>query len=169
LCSHFESRTKKTFGEAPINYKYNGSDVEPKSMEYQPSDYRSSPENQRMESSHRSRYTNETNQLNKDKSIYRSTPEIHHRTNEPFGTSSYNSLPREDHFESGTAQRFRSERFLNREESDRRTDRLVDSGIENDFRRDSSENYQSSSRPVRIRRDLYNESEDEGWLALFLL
>lgn len=162
--SHFESRTKKTFGEArdsPINYKYNGSDLEPKSMEYQPSDYRSSPENQRFESSHRSR---ETNKLNKDKSIYRSTPEIHHRT----GTSSYNSLPREDHFESGTAQRFRSERFLNREESDRRTDRLVDSGIENDFRRDSSENYQSSSRPVRIRRDLYNESEDEGWLPLFL-
>lgn len=138
-------------------------------MEYQPSDYRSSPENQRFESSHRSRYTNETNKLNKDKSIYRSTPEIHHRTGQPCGTSSYNSLPREDHFESGTAQRFRSERFLNREESDRRTDRLVDSGIENDFRRDSSENYQSSSRPVRIRRDLYNESEDEGWLTLFLL
>ncbi|XP_066150835.1 microtubule-associated protein futsch isoform X2 [Euwallacea fornicatus] len=169
--SHFETRTKKFFGDprdSPSGFKYELSDNEPKSFDYQPSDYRSSPENQRFDSSHsRCRYVQEKPNLIKDKSIYRSTPEIHQRA-QPFGSSFHGSLPREDRFESGNAQRFRSERFLNREESDRRTDRLVDSGIENDFRRDSTENYKVHARTPR-HRDLYNESEDEGFASSLLI
>lgn len=169
---HVESRTKKFFGDpndalAAPGYKYNDhlSD-EPKS--YQMSHYRSSPENHRLESSHntnsRSRYRTEKPKLLKDKNMYRSTPEIHNTShpNNRNHNSYHDSLPRDDKFAgNSSSQRFRSERFLNREESDRRTDRFVDSGIENDFRRDSSENYQPT-RPIRTHRDLYNESEDEG-------
>lgn len=154
LRRHFETGTKKVFGEP-----HELSDTEPKSLEYQLSDYRSSPENQRFPTNNR-RY--EQGKLLKDKNMYRSTPEIHNRSLSRDRNGSYHdSLPREEALDKSRSQRFRSEIFLNREESDRRTDRFVDSGIENDFRRDSSENYRPV-RPLRTHPDLYNESEDEG-------
>ncbi|KAL1502210.1 hypothetical protein ABEB36_007386 [Hypothenemus hampei] len=121
-------------------------------------DYPSSPEDRNRK-------------LVKNKSIYQSTPEIYQRSH-PVGRSYHDSLPRgEQNQFRGSSQKFRSEYHLNRQESDRRTDRLVDSGIENDFRRDSSENYHpsSGSRPIRARPDIYNESEDEGFASSLLI
>ncbi|KAH1006746.1 hypothetical protein HUJ05_007451 [Dendroctonus ponderosae] len=163
---HFQTHTKKVFGEP-----HELSDTEPKSLEYPLSDYRSSPETQRFEPpftiENISRY--EQPKLLKDKNMYRSTPEIHNRTLSTDRNGSYHdSLPREEALDKGRSQRFRSETFLNREESDRRTDRFVDSGIENDFRRDSSENYRPA-RPLRTHPDLYNESEDEGFASSLLI
>lgn len=46
-------------------------------------------------------------------------------------------------------------------------DKFGDSGIENDFRRDSGENWRAS-RPPR-RREYCNESEDEGFASSLLI
>ncbi|XP_050308103.1 uncharacterized protein LOC126744646 isoform X2 [Anthonomus grandis grandis] len=168
---HFESRTKRYYGTPndPISNKYE-LDNEPKSL----SDYRSSPENNQFESSHHTTThngyrTEKPKQLIKDKHIYKSTPEMYYDNHFRSAHSSYHeSLPRGNKIESKNSQKFRSERFLNRNESDRRTDRLADSGIENDLRRDSSENY-PVARPRRGDSDLYNESEDEGFASSLLI
>ncbi|XP_057659153.1 uncharacterized protein LOC130895699 isoform X2 [Diorhabda carinulata] len=52
------------------------------------------------------------------------------------------------------------------EENDRR-ERFVDSGIENDFRKESTDNFRSRSR--RSRKDYCNESEDEGFASSLLI
>ncbi|CAG9766416.1 unnamed protein product [Ceutorhynchus assimilis] len=149
-----ESRTKKYFGAPDL------SDSEPKSL-----DYRSAPMDtrHRYDSSQtintRNRYrTSEKPKLVKDKTIYRSTPEMFHNSHQIPPRSYHDSLPREEKFV----------KTLNRQESDRRTDRLVDSGIENDIRRDSSENYRPT-RPARTKHELYNESEDEGFASSLLI
>ncbi|CAH0551686.1 unnamed protein product [Brassicogethes aeneus] len=169
-----ESRSKKYFGDHPKDirngHNYSSFENEPKSFDSQISDYRSSPENRQFEASH-NRYNvrSEKQKIFKDRDHYKSTPEIHHQRDYTNGyrDSYHESLKREKHDDSLlNSSKYRSERYLDHSESERK-DKFGDSGIENDFRRDSSENYRVT-RPPR-RRDYGNESEDEGFASSLLI
>ncbi|XP_065169080.1 uncharacterized protein [Atheta coriaria] len=148
ITSETKVETKKYQTE---KYRY-GFDPEPKSFDSQASDYRSSPESRPFETSHRNTHTNkytlksqQQQQLTKDRNFYKSNPEIHMR--------SYNY---DDH------RRFHDSYHdsLKRGEIERK-DKFGDSGIENDFRRDSGER--------RKRGECSNESEDEGFASSLLI
>ncbi|XP_072391778.1 uncharacterized protein blo isoform X5 [Diabrotica undecimpunctata] len=128
----------------PNGYQYNGFDNEPKSFDSQIS---SSPENRRYETSH-------SYKKDEYRTFHKSTPDIYR--------SHQDSLQRENVERRTGSSNYRSEYF---EDSDRR-ERFADSGIENDFRRDSRDNFRS--RP-RHRRDYCNESEDEGFASSLLI
>lgn len=144
-----ESRSMQYFGEYndQLDYenrlKTNGFDSEPKSFD---SHISSSPE-YRYETSHG--YTRDENST-----FHKSTPDIYYR-------SQQDSLKRENVERRTASSNYRSD-YL--EENDRR-ERFVDSGIENDFKRDSGDNFRS--RP-KHRRD-YNDSEDEGFASSLLI
>ncbi|XP_018563253.1 uncharacterized protein LOC108904981 isoform X2 [Anoplophora glabripennis] len=180
-----ESRSKHYFGERKDSleyenhvksngYQYNGFDSEPKSFDSQISDYRSSPENRHFEASHNksnNRYNSrsENQKILKNRDMYKSTPEIHQKSyREEFHDSYHDSL-RRDKVENRVtnSSKYRSERYLDQSESERK-DKFGDSGIENDFRRDSGENFRVS-RPSKSRREYCNESEDEGFASSLLI
>ncbi|KAJ8924285.1 hypothetical protein NQ315_007077, partial [Exocentrus adspersus] len=178
-----ESRSKQYFGKDSIEYdnriksngyQYNGFDSEPKSFDSQISDYRSSPENRHFETSHNksnSRYTNvETQKIFKDRDMYKSTPEIHQNSyrDAQYHDSYHDSLRREKaENRVVNSSKYRSDRYLDQTESERK-DKFGDSGIENDFRRDSGDNFRVN-RPSRSRREYCNESEDEGFASSLLI
>ncbi|XP_050510243.1 uncharacterized protein LOC114328375 isoform X3 [Diabrotica virgifera virgifera] len=128
----------------PNGHHYNGFDNEPKSFDSQIS---SSPENRRYETSH-------SYKKDEYRTFHKSTPDIYR--------SHQDSLQRENVERRTGSSNYRSEYY---EDSDRR-ERFADSGIENDFRRDSRDNFRS--RP-RHRRDYCNESEDEGFASSLLI
>lgn len=175
-----ESRAKQYFGDRKdsLEYdnhtRYNGFDSEPKSFDSQISDYRSSPEHRHYEASHNksnSRYNSrsENHKILKNRDMYKSTPEIHQKSyREEFHDSYHDSL-RRDRIENRVtnSSKYRSERYLDQSESERK-DKFGDSGIENDFRRDSGENFRSG-RPSKSRREYCNESEDEGFASSLLI
>ncbi|XP_045483132.1 E3 ubiquitin-protein ligase RBBP6 isoform X2 [Harmonia axyridis] len=158
-----ESHTKKYFGDRKDDVEYitNGRyPYEPKSMESQHSDYRSSPESRRFETSHNrsnDRYgmkAERQHRLSKEKTIYQSNPEIFKHREEPSLDNSYHdSLRRE-------RRTHKSERYL----SDRK-DKFGDSGIENDIKRE--ENYRPERRRTYGVRN--TESEDEGFASSLLI
>jgi hypothetical protein len=118
-------------------YRYNSYDNEPKSFDSQISDYRSSPETKQTSHNKQmfyNKYQNGNAVLTKNREFYKSNPEIHQRNYE---------------------NRFRDEYH-----KDERKDKFGDSGIENDYRRDSDR---------RKRRELSNESEDEGFASSLLI
>ncbi|XP_074042526.1 uncharacterized protein isoform X3 [Leptinotarsa decemlineata] len=164
-----ESRSMQFFGEAEDRldfetsngYYGNGFDSEPKSFDSQISDYRSSPENRKFETSHRHQVRDERQQHSlKDRTIYKSSPDIHLRSYQ----ESNNSLQR-DKVESRTSfSKYASDRYMDENE---RKDKFVDSGIENDFRRDSGDNFRVTRQ--RPRREYCNESEDEGFASSLLI
>ncbi|XP_049817951.1 uncharacterized protein LOC109609226 isoform X3 [Aethina tumida] len=167
-----ESRSKRYFGDHPERHtskNYQSFDNEPKSFDSQISDYRSSPENRQFEASH-NRYNarSDKQKIFKDRDYYKSTPEIHHQDYaDNYRDSYHDSLRRERHENRLTSSsRYRSERYLDHSENERK-DKFGDSGIENDFRRDSGENWRAS-RPPR-RREYCNESEDEGFASSLLI
>ncbi|KAJ8966348.1 hypothetical protein NQ314_003616 [Rhamnusium bicolor] len=181
-----ESRSKQYFGDrknsieyenrGKLNgYQYNGFDNEPKSFDSQISDYRSSPENRQIEASHNksnNRYNvrSEKQKIFKDRDLYKSTPEIHQRSYQEnqFHDSYHDSLRREK-IENRimNSSKYKSERYLDQSENERK-DKFGDSGIENDFRRDSGENFRVT-RPSKPRREYCNESEDEGFASSLLI
>lgn len=180
-----ESRSKKYFGDPKESSEYEnriksngyGSfENEPKSLDSQISDYRSSPENRHAETSHNSkfntRYNNNINKqkIFKDKDVYKSTPEIHQRAYQEnhYQDSYHNSLRRDKHDNNlVNSSKYRSERYLDHTENERK-DRFGDSGIENDFRRDSADNYRIN-QVQKSRREYCNESEDEGFASSLLI
>lgn len=157
-------------------YKYNN---EPKSLDSQISDYRSSPENvaRRLDTTdykycHSNKYMSrdEKQRLNKDREQYRSNPEIIQKNYDNYDDQEtyHDSLKREKHESRTSTPKHRPERkYFDRTDFDRK-DRLGDSGIENDFKRDSAENYRVS-RASTQRRDYCNESEDEGFASSLLI
>lgn len=86
---------------------------------------------------------------------YKTTPDHYHRSHQ-------DSLQRENVERRTGSSNYRSDYY---EENDRR-ERFVDSGIENDFRKDSGDNFRS--RPRR-RKEYCNESEDEGFASSLLI
>ncbi|CAH1163539.1 unnamed protein product [Phaedon cochleariae] len=148
----FDNRLKSS------GYYYNGSENEPKSFDSQLSDYRSSPENRKVETSHRYNRL-EGHTLHKDRAMYKSTPEIHLRTHQ----EDHDSIRREK-----TDSRVSSKYRIDRYDDNERKDKFGDSGIENDFRRDSGENSRGT-RSRNSRRDYCNESEDEGFASSLLI
>ncbi|KAJ8963202.1 hypothetical protein NQ318_018668 [Aromia moschata] len=182
----YESRSKQYFGDRkdsieyelrgkPNTYQYNGFDSEPKSFDSQISDYRSSPENRHFESSHNKsngRYVERTEKqkMFKDREVYKSTPEIHQRSyQETKYHDSYHDSLRRDKMENRmtSSSKYKSERYLDQSENERK-DKFGDSGIENDFRRDSGENFRVT-RPPKSRREYCNDSEDEGFASSLLI
>ncbi|XP_017777541.1 PREDICTED: uncharacterized protein LOC108563391 [Nicrophorus vespilloides] len=148
------------------DYRYNSFENEPKSFDSQISDYRSSPENRHFETSHRTshhssnnKYTAKTEKLSKDRDYYKSNPEIAHRAynyddHRRYQDSYHDSLKREKH-------EAVNGKYFDQNECERK-DKFGDSGIENDFRRDSGE------RRHR-RKEFSNESEDEGFASSLLI
>nr|CAI5839173.1 unnamed protein product [Callosobruchus analis] len=171
-----ETRNKKYYGESSHRYEYdssrtktngytlNGFDSEPKSFDSQISDYRSSPENRHFDASPRYNPKIEKKILYKDRAMYKSTPEIHLRSYQDQNLSdSYHDSLRREKVDSRitSSSKYRSERFLDESE---RKEKFVDSGIENDFRRDSGDNFRVT-RPPRRKEQYCNESEDEGFAS----
>lgn len=162
-----ESHTKKYFGDRKDDVEYITSGrypYEPKSMESQLSDYRSSPESRRFEASQNrsnDRYAvkvERQHRLSKERSIYQSNPEIYKHREEPSLDNSYHdSLRRE-------RRGYKSERYLDQGVGDRK-DKLGDSGIENDIRRE--ETYRPERRRMYGVRT--TESEDEGFASSLLI
>ncbi|XP_044744302.1 calponin homology domain-containing protein DDB_G0272472 isoform X2 [Coccinella septempunctata] len=162
-----ESHTKRFFGDRKDDVEYITNErypYDPKSLESQLSDYRSSPESRRFETSqHRSndKYAmkmERQHRLSKERSIYQSNPEIYKHREEPSLENSYHdSLRRE-------RRGFKSERYLDRGGSDRK-DKFGDSGIENDIKRE--ENYRPERRRMYGVRN--TESEDEGFASSLLI
>lgn len=155
-------------GGPKINlYQHNGFDSEPKSFDSQISDYRSSPENRQFEASQRFNSRNESSQkIYKNRDLYKSNPEIHMRAyHENQNSEAYHDSLRRDKME-GRNTRYNGldKRYIDDHE---RKEKLVDSGIENDFRRDSGDNFRSV-RPPR-RGEYCNESEDEGFASSLLI
>lgn len=160
---HDESRSKKYFGEdtkykkSIVDYRYNNFENEPKSLDSQISDYRSSQENLRH-SSHNTTAKYENKEAvdglsNKD--IYKSNPEIHHRVYDYKRQSpeAYHGSLKRDKYEERKSSRYYGI-------SSERKDKLIDSGIENDYKRDKN----SQNRDY-----LNNESEDEGFASSLLI
>lgn len=153
---HTESHEKRYFGQNDDYPPYY--DNEPKSFDSQISDYRSSPENRR---DYKSRP--EKPQIFKNREYYKSNPEIYHKSYED----------RERNYES-YHDSLRRERYENRSGSSKyqnecdRKEKFVDSGIENDFRRDSGETYRTS-RQTNRSREYCNDSEDEGFASSLLI
>nr|CAH7716753.1 unnamed protein product [Callosobruchus chinensis] len=175
-----DARNKKYYGETSHRYEYdnnrtksngytyNGFDSEPKSFDSQISDYRSSPENRHFDASPRYNPKIEKKTLYKDRAMYKSTPEIHLRSYQDQNLSdSYHDSLRREKMESRmtSSSKYRSERFLDESE---RKEKFVDSGIENDFRRDSGDNFRVT-RPPRRKEQYCNESEDEGFASSLLI
>ncbi|XP_031328545.1 uncharacterized protein DDB_G0283697 isoform X1 [Photinus pyralis] len=159
------TQTTKTHSRKDHRYS-----AEPKSIDSQIIDYRSSPENvsRRNELNHDYRYSrsskyvtrDEKQKLSKDREHYRSNPEIiqrnYNNNYDGYQETYHDSLKRET-----STPKQRSERkYFDRSDSDRK-DRLGDSGIENDFKR--------SSGHYRRRRGDYNDSEDEGFASSLLI
>ncbi|KAG5888837.1 hypothetical protein JTB14_025232 [Gonioctena quinquepunctata] len=149
----YESREKSN------GHYHNGFDSEPKSFDSQMSDYRSSPENRKFEASHRYHVKDNKQTTLKDRSLHKSTPDIHLRSYQ----DSNNSLRREKVESRTSSSKYASDRYIDENE---RKDKFGDSGIENDFRRDSGERI---PRSRYTRRDYYNESEDEGFASSLLI
>lgn len=184
-----ESHTKEYFGDRNqrndfdkryklTDYSYNGFD-EPKSFDSQISDYRSSPENRIFDSpDYKPPYNNkykskmEKQQTLKNREYYKSNPEIYRKTyddrEEPQET--YHDSLRRERYENRyvSSSKYRTERYFDQTECDRK-DKFGDSGIENDFRRDSGENFRVSRTPVNHHREFSNDSEDEGFASSLLI
>lgn len=172
-----ESRTKTKYGDYN---DYNRYDNEPKSFDSQASDYRSSPENlntrkayfvQRSESpqAFRTIYTNKykkSERVLKERDHYKSNPEINYNyddRNRFVSDTFHDSLRRQKSEDSPTHK----EKYFNNIEE--RKDKFGDSGIENDFRRDSGERIVRSGIQSYRTRELSNESEDEGFASSLLI
>lgn len=171
---HSESHEKRYFGDRTDNeyklhdYSYNGYDNEPKSFDSQVSDYRSSPENRREEYKpvqYENRYKSraEKQQILKNREYYKSNPEIYHKSYEDRDRNyeSYHDSLRRERYENRSG----SSKYQN--DCDRK-EKFVDSGIENDFRRDSGETYRTS-RQTNRSREYCNDSEDEGFASSLLI
>lgn len=170
-----DSYTKRNYKERvdrqdddPNNrsYNYNGYSNELKSLESQIiTDYRSSPENRVTDYKHsrhsKNGYRPEKYETLKQKEYHKSSPEIYHDdyvNREGYQKTYHDSLRRE---------RYETERYLDQSEYDRK-DKFGDSGIENDFRRDSGENFRVT-RNVPNAREPFNDSEDEGFASSLLI
>lgn len=167
-----ESRSRRYFGEEDHenihkrDYRYNGFESEPKSFDSQLSDYRSSPENIRIfEASphHSNKYKHKsTKQITKNKDHYKSNPEINQNCykydDREYRKAYHDSLKREKI--NSTKRYF--------DQTDERKDRFGDSGIENDFRRDSGESF-PANRSNKPHEEFCNESEDEGFASSLLI
>lgn len=162
------NKQKIEYGSPKMNnYQYNGFDSEPKSFDSQMSDYRSSPENRQFEASQKYNSRTESSQkVYKNRDLYKSNPEIHMRAyHENQHNDTYHDSLRRDTIE-GHNKRYNGfdSRYIDDQE---RKEKLVDSGIENDCRRDSGENFRTNRAP---RRGEYcNESEDEGFASSLLI
>ncbi|KAL3286476.1 hypothetical protein HHI36_000982 [Cryptolaemus montrouzieri] len=139
---------------------------EPQSIESQFSDYRSSPENRHFESSHNrsnDRYAikiERQQRLMKERDFHQSNPEIFQPVKESRLEDSYHDSLRRD------KRVYKSDRYLDHSESDRK-DKFGDSGIENDIKRDSIDNFRPEPK---IMYGLKNtESEDEGFASSLLI
>lgn len=158
------------------NYNYNG--YESKNFETHLSDYRSSPENNRnFETIHysKSSYKPEKRETLKHKEYHKSNPEIYHdsyENREGYQKTYHDSLRRERYENKYNASsKYQNERYLDQTEYDRK-DKFGDSGIENDFRRDSGENFRVTrnvSSNHHHRREPSNDSEDEGFASSLLI
>lgn len=169
-----ESREKEYFGDPndafDSRYKldYLGFENEPKSFDSQISDYRSSPENRNFDPSHdyRSPYNKYKSKAERqtltNREYFKSNPEIYRRNYEDeHGTQeSYHDSLRRDRYENKMES---TKRYFDNVD---RKDRFGDSGIENDFRRDSGDNIRVSRHP---RREFSNDSEDEGFASSLLI
>ncbi|KRT84703.1 hypothetical protein AMK59_2207 [Oryctes borbonicus] len=180
-----ESRSRKYFGDGD---EYNSFENEPKSLDSQISDYRSSPEqNRHFESSHRvshhqDKYVSKKSkqQMFKNKDYYKSNPEIHvknydsYKYNDRLGyqESYHDSLKREKRENRLNSDKYRNDRYFDNTDSERK-DKFGDSGIENDFRRDSGDNFKmsrsSAEKQKHQQRETSNESEDEGFASSLLI
>lgn len=157
---HTESHEKRYFNG---DHDY---DYEPKSFDSQVSDYRSSPENRREEYKpaqyEQNRYKSrvEKQQILRNREYYKSNPEIYHKTydDRDGNYESYHDSLRRERYENGS-------KYQN--DCDRK-EKFVDSGIENDFRRDSGETYRTS-RQTNRSREYCNDSEDEGFASSLLI
>ncbi|XP_018330901.1 uncharacterized protein LOC108740889 [Agrilus planipennis] len=182
-------RIRENFGEnSPDSAEYekrykssnynNSFDNEPTSFDSHISDYRSSPENsgRRFETSqtykhhHSNKYASKGDgRLLRSREHFKSNPEITHRSYEdPFRdryNESYHDSLRREKYEKDrrSPTKYRSERYLERNDSERK-DKFGDSGIENDFKRDSAENFRPRSSPQREY-----DSEDEGFASSLLI
>ncbi|KAF2905482.1 hypothetical protein ILUMI_00694 [Ignelater luminosus] len=192
-----ESRTRKVIGEnenishnnryKQNEYRYNSYDNEPKSFDSQISDYRSSPENiaRRIDASHEYKYSHsnkymsreDKQKLSKDREHYKSNPEIIQRNydntykyddHDKYQETYHDSLKREKHeARVNSTTKYRPERYFDQNDCERK-DKLGDSGIENDFKRDSGDNFRTP-RSSTQRREYFNESEDEGFASSLLI
>ncbi|KAF5301611.1 hypothetical protein FQA39_LY10658 [Lamprigera yunnana] len=174
-----ESRTRKEISDherTTYRYKYEN---EPKSFERQLSDYRSSAENVAHRNdmgdyrySHSNKYASREvrQKLNKDREHYKSNPEIIQKNYDydDYHETYHDSLKRDKHEGKTSIPKNRSDKkYFYRADFDRK-DRLGDSGIENDFKRDSRENFKTP-RNFTKKRDYCNESEDEGFASSLLI
>ncbi|XP_071054414.1 zinc finger CCCH domain-containing protein 13 [Onthophagus taurus] len=182
-----ESRNRQYFGEPERitykdrfkeDYRYNSFENEPKSFDSQISDYRSSPENNRYfetsqnyRSTHKDKYLKTNQHIRKDRNVYKSNPEIHHRSydnykyDDGYQETYHDSLKREKH-DNRTSSKYRNERYFDQNDNERK-DKFGDSGIENDFRRDSGDNFKLPRSDKK--REPSNESEDEGFASSLLI
>lgn len=177
------SRSRKYFGDGD---EYNSFENEPKSLDSQISDYRSSPEqNRHFETSqrvshHQDRYVSKSTkqQMFKNKDYHKSNPEISlknydsYKYNDRLGyqESYHDSLKREKHENRLNSTKYR---YFDNTDSERK-DKFGDSGIENDFRRDSGDNFKISRSSAekqkhQQQRETSNESEDEGFASSLLI
>lgn len=167
---HTESHEKRYFGDRNDNeyklhdYSY---DNEPKSFDSQVSDYRSSPEYRRGDENNRykskaEKQQQQQQQILKNREYYKSNPEIYHTEDRDRNYESYHDSLRRERYEnrSGSSSKYQNE-------CDRK-EKFVDSGIENDFRRDSGETYRTS-RQTNRSREYCNDSEDEGFASSLLI
>lgn len=176
-----ESRSKTKYtdkNETDYNDYRNRYDNEPKSLDSQVSDYRSSPENNNRKyfvpkaespKAFRTIYTNKykkSERISKERDHYKSNPEIYvyEDRNRFVSDSFHDSLRRQKSAESPKREKY----FDSIEE---RKDKFGDSGIENDFRRDSGENVRLTRSGIQNyrTRELSNESEDEGFASSLLI
>lgn len=186
-----ESRSRTVQGDQieQNNYRnrYDRYDQEPKSVDSQISDYRSSPENATRKyyasheaskdyrSLHSNKYKAKSDKLSKDRDHYKSNPEIINRNYEsPYMYDDNNRYNSETYHDSLRRQKYdirkddpkHSDKYFDNGE---RIDKFGDSGIENDFRRDSGENVRITSRTYTQTYRSNNESEDEGFASSLLI
>lgn len=166
------------------NNRYDRFESEPKSLESQVSDYRSSPENgstnrkyftsqETKEYRTHSKYKPKLEKLSKDRDHYKSNPEIINRNYDSYkydqdryaSETYHDSLKRQKHESRSRDDLKHSEKYF--DDRDRK-DKFGDSGIENDFRRDSGENVRLTRTYTQTYRS-NNESEDEGFASSLLI
>lgn len=174
-----ESRTKTKYGDYN-DYNRDRYDNEPKSFDSQASDYRSSPENLNTRKSYfvprsespqafKTIYTNKykkSERTLKERDHYKSNPEINYNyddRNRFVSETFHDSLRRQ---KSDESPKHKEKYFDSIEE---KKDKFGDSGIENDFRRDSGERIVRSGVQSYRTRELSNESEDEGFASSLLI
>lgn len=166
-----ESHTKKYYGDDDYrrnNYRYDNN--EPKSFDSF-TDYRSSPEQTSQQDYHRTTYVNTNNKYKakatfKNKDHHKSNPEI--TTIRDYDYDKY----RDSYHDSLKRDKLSSinRRYYDQNDQERK-DKFGDSGIENDFRRDSADNYLTNKKK-RDREFVINnnnESEDEGFASSLLI